>query len=295
MSLKYEVAKTYPQRGSLQQYRLKASTAFGCFRCRSSKTSKLVVVFNGDWNQLLCNGCYGRLLSIFEIKAGTDSLEDKSARLAEQLEALLPPAEAQQAEQALVIRENRSALLQPRSLRLLATADYVARHLDHATDLDWSAAVIGLCKSFEVELVSRLIEPLAKACTSRDLSNDMQDKDMGRLARYCARRTETPPEIGVVGHFLQTAVHSKDRQATSELIDALRGLVRSWPHSEWLISPDGALPAMAELTSRFRNRAAHTDELNREDYEAAASLVSGTDGILWKLVRSTSAVRSAPR
>jgi hypothetical protein len=32
-SFRYEVVKTYPQRGPLQQYRLAASTSFLCFRC----------------------------------------------------------------------------------------------------------------------------------------------------------------------------------------------------------------------------------------------------------------------
>ena len=31
--------------------------------------SKLITVYRGDWSKRLCNGCYGRLLSIYEIKA----------------------------------------------------------------------------------------------------------------------------------------------------------------------------------------------------------------------------------
>ena len=57
---RYDVAKAYPQRGPLQQYRLAASTSFMCFRCGSGKTSKLVSTVQSDWNRLLCNGCYGR-------------------------------------------------------------------------------------------------------------------------------------------------------------------------------------------------------------------------------------------
>jgi len=31
--------------------------------------SKLITVYRGDWSKRLCNSCYGRLLSIYEIKA----------------------------------------------------------------------------------------------------------------------------------------------------------------------------------------------------------------------------------
>ena len=41
-SFRYEIVKTYPSRGPLQQYRLAASTSFLCSRCGSAKTSKLV-------------------------------------------------------------------------------------------------------------------------------------------------------------------------------------------------------------------------------------------------------------
>lgn len=65
------IVKQYPSRGPMQQFRFKEATAFRCFRCGSTKTSKLIVVYGQDWNRRLCNGCYGRLLSIYEIKSGT--------------------------------------------------------------------------------------------------------------------------------------------------------------------------------------------------------------------------------
>lgn len=62
------VTKTYPQRGPLQQFRFAESTAFRCFRCSNAKKSKLITVYAGDWSRRLCNGCYGCLLSIYDIK-----------------------------------------------------------------------------------------------------------------------------------------------------------------------------------------------------------------------------------
>ncbi len=76
-----EIVKTYPVRGPMQQHRLAASTAFHCFRCGASKKSKLVTVFGGEWSKILCNGCYGRLLSIYEIKAGTKEDDQRAEEL----------------------------------------------------------------------------------------------------------------------------------------------------------------------------------------------------------------------
>ena len=62
--------KTYPPRGPMQQFRFADVTAFECFRCGQAKKSKLLTIYSGDWNRRLCNGCYGRLLSLYDIKAG---------------------------------------------------------------------------------------------------------------------------------------------------------------------------------------------------------------------------------
>ncbi|KAF8422223.1 hypothetical protein EV426DRAFT_606579 [Tirmania nivea] len=58
-----EVVKVYPQRGPWTQYRLAASTTFTCTRCKKQKKAKLVAIKETQWENLLCNGCYGFLLS----------------------------------------------------------------------------------------------------------------------------------------------------------------------------------------------------------------------------------------
>lgn len=222
MNGRYEVTKTYPQRGPLQQYRLDSSTSFVCFRCGAPKTSKLVTVLRKDWGHLLCNGCYGRLLSLHEIRRDADDIEGVADDVADELLALLSNEEVRRAEELLRAREARSATLDPKALRLLATAEYVAAHLANATGMDWSAAVIGMCKALEIEVVGRVVDPLAAACRSLDLAEDVDDKDFGRVARYCAGRAAKPPELGVIRHFLTTAVNSRERQASSRLLAAFR-------------------------------------------------------------------------
>src|SRR5271166_3574973 len=89
--------KTYPPRGPLQQFRLERAVPFTCFRCGQDKKSKLQSVYDGDWSRTLCNGCYGRLLSIYEVQAGTESDNAKAERLAAQLVELVSEADARDA------------------------------------------------------------------------------------------------------------------------------------------------------------------------------------------------------
>ena len=58
-----KVVKEFPRHGDLQLNRLEKLHEFQCERCRAVKKSKLVAVRGGDWSKLLCNGCYGLLLS----------------------------------------------------------------------------------------------------------------------------------------------------------------------------------------------------------------------------------------
>src|SRR6266545_1018958 len=95
------VTKTYPQRGPLQQFRFAEGTAFRCFRCGDTKKSKLIAVYGGDWSRRLCNGCYGRLLSLFEIKAGTDAYDQRAEALAAALLAAVAVEDQRHAERLL--------------------------------------------------------------------------------------------------------------------------------------------------------------------------------------------------
>lgn len=284
---RYEVTKTYLQRGPLQQYRVAASTSFRCFRCGQAKTSKLVTVFRDDWGRLLCNGCYGRLLSLHDVRVGATDTATIAEGLAEELLRLLSKDEARRAEELLLVREGRTQLLAPKALRLLATAEYVASQLKHATGLDWSAAIIGVCKAVEIECIRRIVDPLAKAVAEYDIGMDMADKDIGRVAKYCAGREAKPPELGSIRHFLQTAAHSQDRQASSPLLRAFRDVARRWPQGDWLL--DGAPVALDIVTTRYRNPAAHTEELGEEDYRACVDDILGATGILWSLITATTA------
>ncbi|SNX73071.1 hypothetical protein SAMN05878503_11418 [Cereibacter ovatus] len=284
------IIKTYEARGPLQQFRFQEATAFDCFRCSSSKKSKLITIYLGDWDKRLCNGCYGRLLSIYDIKSGTGADEDRIDQLAETLRALVDESAIKRQEELLLAKDTRLAKLTPEAIRFLATSEKLSERLGDDPDLEWSPAVIGLCKAVEVEIVRRIIIPLAKQAAGASLGEDVNDKDIGRVAKFCSRPDGKPPEIGVFSHFLQTTIHSQSRRENSPLIRAFLSLLADWPGSNWLLEPSGLHKSLVTLTSKFRNRAAHIDELDKSDYEACRDLVAGENGMVWRLILASQSV-----
>ncbi|KAL3420695.1 hypothetical protein PVAG01_07140 [Phlyctema vagabunda] len=59
----FKVAKVLPQRNSLCLYRLVEQATFRCNRCDGRKMSKLVAFAQNQYDQPICNGCYGRVCS----------------------------------------------------------------------------------------------------------------------------------------------------------------------------------------------------------------------------------------
>ncbi|HUY14628.1 MAG TPA: hypothetical protein VMX16_13530 [Terriglobia bacterium] len=86
---------------------------------------------------------------------------------------------------------------------------------------------------------------------------------------------------------MQTVIHSQHRRETSTLIGSFLKLTAGWTGSNWLLDADGLHRALGVLTTSFRNRAAHVDELGKEDYLICRELVIGSQGLLWRLVLST--------
>jgi hypothetical protein len=289
-SFRYEVVQIYPQRGPLQQYRLAAATGFTCSRCGTGKTSKLVTTVQGGWDRLLCNGCYGHLLSIWEIKAGSLDDESRDAALIELLVAAAPADEVTRAQARLIASAPQHGQLTDDAQRMLATAHAVTPALRNATGLDWSGAIVLLCKAVEIEVVHRIAEPLRLAAGGQDMTVDAKDADFSRVARYCGG-TAPEPELGSLAWFLRTAANSKRRAETSVLVAALRVTVKAWPSADWLFTKGGFTDVIDHLTLEYRNPAAHIGLFDEEDFKRCADLVHGQDGLLWRLIVATSRSR----
>ena len=196
------VKKRYPRRGPLQQCRFAEATAFRCFRCARVKRSKLVCVYMDDWSRRLCNGCYGRLLSLYKIKSGTKAEDERAGELAGALLSTVSLDDQRQAERLYRAAEERAKHLSPEAVRFIATAEHVASELEFEPQLEWSPAVIGLCKAVESELVDRIIVPLAGKTLGVDLTADKRDRDIGRVTAFCMDTRKKPLGVGSVRAFL---------------------------------------------------------------------------------------------
>jgi hypothetical protein len=271
----------------MQQFRFSEATAFTCFRCGDPQKAKLITIYGGNWGRRLCNGCYGWLLSLYEIKAGTVPEDERAEALASALFSIVAVDDRRKAEQLFIASDKRANLLSPKALCFVATAEHVAGLLDVDPHLEWSPAVIGLCKAVEAEIVGRILEPLRTRTSREHLSVAKDGKDIARIAAFCADSTRKPPELGTFAHFLQTVIHNQRRRQSSPLIASFLGLAAEWTGSHWLMNPEGLHRALGELTNDFRNRAAHIDELGKEDYARCRELVAGERGILWNLIVST--------
>ena len=78
------------------------------------------------------------------------------------------------------------------TISFLRTSEDIASYLQSSTDLDWSAAVIVLCKAFERETVQRILLPLRQSTKAYDLSNDLKDPEFTRIAKFCTTSVATP-------------------------------------------------------------------------------------------------------
>jgi hypothetical protein len=164
------------------------------------------------------------------------------------------------------------------TILFLHTADTLAAAL-REYDLDWSPAVIMLCKAFEKETNVRLLIPLREKTSGRDLKVDMSDEDLRRIARFCSAAGQ-PPELGTLGHFLNTAIHSKQRRSSSILLQSFYELVADWPRSQWIVDELGLAAALKKLTNEFRNPAAHIEKLSESDFRNCRNFMRETPEIV---------------
>lgn len=87
-----------------------------------------------------------------------------------------------------------------------------------------------------------------------------------------------------------TAAASERRADTSVLIKAIHEQAARWPRGWWLLDPRGLCALLAEMV-KYRNGAAHTDLMGAADYAACRALVIGENGLVWRLIDSTTSGR----
>jgi hypothetical protein len=226
------------------------------------------------------------MLAMYEVQAGTLPDDAKADAIAEIVISLWGQAEVDAAfYAALRMRPAVASAVTTPARRFIGSAERLTQQIgDHST-LEWSGVVIGYCKAVEAECLSRLIEPL-KERLGEPGTQDLTDPDFGRIAAYCDRRAKAP-ELGSIRHFLTTAAHSKSRAASSPMLKAFASMKAEWSEPGWLEQDNGAQSALLTLTTDFRNRAAHIDELTAQDAAECRDLVLGQTGIIELLISST--------
>jgi hypothetical protein len=282
-----QIEKEFAPRCGMRLIRLVEPRIFTCSRCTEAKKSKLFARPDVAPDRHLCNGCYGYLLSVFDIKKGSQSEDEKSSLLAAALLQAFSKAQKQESERLFRIAEKRAGYLDSKSVLFLSTANLVEDALAQKHELDWSPAVIGYCKAVENEIVKRLIDPLAGLVKGLLSRADLDDKDFGRVAKYCNSPSNKPPELGVFAHFLQTFASSTSRRATSGFLRAFDALAHNFPRRDWLVDRGGLSASLTKLCFEYRNRAAHVESLSSSDYLACREFVCGADGLIWKIVSAT--------
>jgi hypothetical protein len=244
-----EVVKTYQPRGPLQQYRLEKSHSFTCSRCQRLKISKLLTVVAGREDLTICNGCYGYLLSVWDIKSGDLPEGERDDAIVALLASALGPEAVAAAADRLTTQAAHPGLLHE-AQQMLATAHAVTAVLRTVSGLDWSAAIICFCKAVEIEVTERVVQPVRVAVAGGDLTADLSDADLKRLARYCSNQAP-PPEFGALAYTLKVASRSRRRLETSPIVRALHALASRRSGSEWILEPDGLVSSLNELTGRL--------------------------------------------
>ena len=208
--------------------------------------------------------------------------------------AAVTKVDIDQAKSRLLAADPQFDQLSVPAQRMLATAHAITHTLRAATGLDWSVAIIALCKAVEVEAGRCISQPLKDAVVGLDLRQDVNDRDFSRVARFCAG-TSPPPELGSLIYFLRAAASSSQRADSSPLVGALRTLARQWPNGDWLFADDGFLHAGQTLSRNYRNPAAHTALLSEDQFARCAALVQAPDGLLARLMAATSPAKNPQR
>jgi len=287
------IVKQYPPRGNLQLFRYDSNAPFECWRCRRTKISKLQAVVTLEKPRIICNACYGCLLSLAEIKA-----QDIEPWLkAEQIHDLtLKEISAKAAAQAAEKQERRYKqywkFLSAEARRFIGTAEYLYEQMVDRDELDFSPLIIELVKGFEHECVSGLVEPL-KAGAARaslaggEVQKDCQDKDLGRMASYVFGRTGKPPELGAIAHTMATFINSKKRAQDSEFLKVLGAHISSCRDKDYFANQERFLAQVIQLTQSYRNPAAHIGYMPKQAYDECRAILMGASGALWQIIAAT--------
>lgn len=290
MSTITTIIKCHPPKGNLQLIRYDSTAPFECWRCRRTKVSKLQAIVLLERPRIICNACYGYLLSLAEIKAQdiepwlkADKIHDLT------LKEVSAKVAAQAAEKEAERRKQYWKFLSPNAIRFIGTAEHLYELMANRDDLDFSPLIVELVKSFEHECIIGFVESIRNRATNASFTEnevriDCKDEDFGQLAKYVFGRGTKPPELGKIAHALKTFLHSKKRIQESKFLRILDTHISSCRDGDYFINEKRFVAQVDKLTQSYRNRAAHIDYMPKRAFEECRAMLMDADGALWQLV-----------
>lgn len=284
------IVKRYPPRGNLQLFRYDSNAPYECWRCRKTKVSKLQAIVSLERPRIICNACYGYLLSLADIKAQDIEPWMKAEQIHNlTLKEVSAKVAAQAAEKQARRRKQYWKFLSPEARRFICTAEYLYEQIKDRDDLDFSPLIIELVKSFEHECVIGFVEPMKDRVTNvlfteSEIRIDCQDKDFGRMAKYVFGREVKPPELGTIAYTLTTFIHSKKRAQESKFLGILNAHISTCRDRDYFINQERFVTHVSKLTQSYRNPAAHIGSMSKRTYEECMAMLTDASGVLWQLV-----------
>jgi hypothetical protein len=268
----------------LSQFRFEKAVSFICFRCAAAKTSKSITICNENWDYKICNGCYGYLLSIHNIKNSTDPDEKKFEALDKCIEQL-----ARDYKSRIIAFRNKldksKSEFEDSTRRFLATAACLEEDLPKGEFLEWSPAVLCLCKAVENELINKFLIPMRNF--GLDMATDKSDPRTKRVDQFLSRETDTPPELGGISFYINLVAKSSSYRDKAASAPLLKTYSEKRPFFDWYTRGGGAASDIETIVTKFRNRAAHISELAHDDFQECKELVLGSEGILSNILRAS--------
>lgn len=161
-------------------------------------------------------------------------------------------------------------LLNEKSRKFLANGFFLYKQAVRGSKflIDFSLPSIAYSKCIENEMVERIILPYKKHFETyfadEDMSADLQDNHVKRMAGFLTGKIKIPPELGTFSYFLKTAIHSKKRAKTSVCIRSFKSYCETLKDPDFLLIEDRAYHFLNRVATKYRNGSAHIKVLPLE-------------------------------
>lgn len=249
------VVRTTKPVGELQLHRLGKPVRFRCVRCLQYKTHDLIATTNGNWEQAVCQGCYGIAVHEHREKAKKATESDKLKRLPPGIAGLLAFFRAAGVDAELV-----SGMC----LRINGSQTHSLAHLPPPETLEWKTVVDEIALKYVGRMFSGAVEHNARFGKGPRALLRPHERGFAimrgdvRLAIIHATRAQIPHREAIYANFLMPGIHWQ--LVADALHDAEAELAAEWKHQQ---EAKAAAQAIATTAEAERRRAAARRQIDQ--------------------------------